>query len=446
MGPRGNGQDVQDWLQGLKRFGIRPGLERMRWMLDRLGHPERGLRFLHVAGTNGKGSTCAFLESILDSAGYRVGTFISPPLQGERSRVSLGGGAIPEDSLIRYLRMLRPLARELEEREDLGGLTHFEVWTLVALLYFDQTRPDVVVWETGLGGRLDSTNVVVPGAAVITQVGLDHTRVLGHTIKQIATEKAGIIKERVPVFTTAKGVALRVVDEAAAGVNSAVFALDREWAVVGRRVIRPGAGLPPEGQQFSWSGDGETISDLRIRLLGAHQCENAGVAVAVARYLDRSGVLSVPGSAIRRGLERTAWPGRLEVVGLSPLILLDGAHNPDGARRLAEALCEIRPGPWGLVVGVLADKDVDGILSALKDVAGWMIATAPDSPRAMDPDSLARRMRRVGVEVAAVCPNPLDALETAAAAVGSGGAVCVTGSLYTVMDVRPGAKLRVESQ
>ncbi|WP_170085210.1 bifunctional folylpolyglutamate synthase/dihydrofolate synthase [Kyrpidia spormannii] len=446
MGPRGNAEDVQDWLQGLTRFGIRPGLERMRWMLDRLGHPERGLRFLHVAGTNGKGSTCAFLESILDAAGYRVGMFISPPMAGERSRVSVGGQAIPEDVLIGYLRVLQPLARELEVREDLGALTHFEVWTLVALRYFEQTRPDVVVWETGLGGRLDSTNVVVPEAAVITQVGFDHMGVLGHTIKQIATEKAGIIKERVPVFTTANGVALRVIDEVAAGVNSAVWALDREWAVADRRVLRLGAGLPPEGQQFSWSGDGETISDLRIRLLGAHQCENAGVAVAVARYLDRSGVLSVPGWAIRRGLERAAWPGRLEVAGLSPLILLDGAHNPDGARRLAEALREIRPGTWGLVVGVLADKDVDGILSALKDVASWMIATAPDTPRAMDPDSLATRMRRIGAEVAAVCPNPLDALETAAAAVGSGGAVCVTGSLYMVMDVRAGGKLRVESQ
>ncbi|MDI3256548.1 MAG: folylpolyglutamate synthase/dihydrofolate synthase family protein [Kyrpidia sp.] len=438
--------DLWEWLNGRTQFGVRPGLGRMQWALDRLGRPERDLRFIHVAGTNGKGSTCAFLSAILRSAGHRTGLFISPPIEGECSRISVDGVPIREEELSRYVRVIRPLTAELERRTDLGPMTHFEVWTLAALMHFHETKPDVVVWETGLGGKLDSTNVVMPEVSVITGIGLDHTAVLGHTMEHIAKEKAGIIKSGRPVFTAARGPALRVLEETAGALGSRLWCLGRDYWVTDRRVIRPSAESPPVGQRFCWVGGEERLPDLEIPLHGEFQCENAATAVAVARYLDAGGRLPIPVPSVYRGLKTARWPGRVEVAGTSPLLVFDGAHNPDGARSLAAALEEMRPGRWGFVIGVLQDKDVDGIVAALAGTAAWMVAGTPGTPRAMNSDELAERMRRVGVKVPAVLRDPAAALHAALALGGPGGAVCVTGSLYMVMEARSGLNPRVKSQ
>lgn len=436
MEPSGNVERVLEWLRELTRFGVRPGLERMQWMLDRLGRPQEGLRFLHVAGTNGKGSTCAFLASVFRAAGYRVGLFISPPVRGERERISVDGVPVSEEELAAYAERLRPLLDGMARETSFGEATAFEVWTLLAILHFQRTAPDVVVWETGLGGRLDSTNVVTPELSLITAVGLDHQDVLGGDIEQIAREKAGIIKRGIPVFTSARGTAARIVEESALAAGSPVWRLDRDFGFRNRRLLPPRRHrFFPEGQEFDWVGGEEVLSGCRIALLGAFQCENASLAVAAARYLDRSGRLSVPLQAVYRGLWAARWPGRIEVVEAEPPVVLDGAHNGDAARRLAESLGELSPRPWGIVLGVLRDKDVEAVVDALAPQAAWVVATAPRSERALDPQELAQIVRKAGLPVE-VASGVREALDRARLRAGPAGAVCCTGSLYTVAEAR----------
>ncbi|SFU89245.1 bifunctional folylpolyglutamate synthase/dihydrofolate synthase [Alicyclobacillus macrosporangiidus] len=446
-----------NWLRGLARFGMKPGLERTRRVLAALGNPHQALRFLHVAGTNGKGSVCAILTALL-SARLRTATYTSPAFDGYRGRFVVDGRPIPEAVLERLSETVRQAAEAAVPGDP---LTEFEALTVMAILYFHEERAEAVVWETGLGGRLDTTNVVQPAVTGITNVGFDHMDVLGNTLRQIAWEKAGILKPGVPAVTAAEGEALDVIRSRAKEIGAPLTVCGADVsATVWRRDAR--------FQWLDYRGLDADGLQLPLPLFGDHQRKNAAVALAMYEWACRAGVcprLSI--RELREALMRVRWPGRFEVFEGPPPVVLDGAHNPPGAAALARSLREFAelaglwsgagkdtgtprrmgaaaggdpgkaeqiPGGWTMVVGVLGDKSVRPMLEALLPLADRVIAAAPDSPRALPAALLAEAVRTVspGVPVE-IRPSVADALTFARTL---GRPVCVWGSLYTVHEAR----------
>ena len=390
------------YLSSLQPLAMRLGLERMERALAALGHPERGLRALHVAGTNGKGSTCAMAAEALRRAGHRTGLYTSPHLVRFNERIALDGEPISDVALARRVAEVRRACPWHEAGEG-ERLTYFEFATLVALLHFAAEGAGAVVLEVGLGGRLDATNAVVPLVCAVSRIGLDHTEMLGGTLAAIAREKGGIFKPGVPAV-----VAHDQPPEALAALRAEAAARGASLEVA-----------PP-----SHPGP--------VALAGPHQQANAALAAAALRLLDREG-LTVPEDALFAGLAGARWPGRLETMGG---VLLDGAHNPDGAAALAAALPVLHPGrAVELILGVLADKDHDRMLRALAPAVRALHLVAPRSPRARPTGSyleLARALVGRADEHATVA----SALACARAAAGGDGVVALAGSLYLVGEAR----------
>lgn len=424
-----NVPEALSYLESLSRHGIRPGLERMVFLLDRLGHPEKVLRVVHVAGTNGKGSTAAILASVLTAAGYRVGLYTSPHLHSPNERLSIGGRLLP---LFRFARYVGRVARAAAGCVRLGleQPTEFEVVTAAMYLAFAGQGVDVLVQETGLGGRLDATNVVPPPlVSIIAPIGLDHTDHLGRTLAEVAREKAGIIKPGSAVVSAPQPAA------AAAEIESAARRHGCTLIRVGRDVAVRAGPLTLEGGEFDYRGLAVAYEGLHVALSGRHQLTNAACALATIELLNRGG-FRVGEEAVRAGLRSVRWPGRLEVLCRDPLILADGAHNPAGAQALRAAIRELLPGHrLILVMGVMRDKDARGMLAELAPLASLVVATSPGTPRALEPLALSLLAGEHGVKTV-VEPDPRAALDLARAQAGPGGAVCVTGSLYLVGQVR----------
>jgi dihydrofolate synthase/folylpolyglutamate synthase len=393
------------WLQGLTRFGLRPGLETTRALAARAGHPHHRLRFLHVAGTNGKGSVCALLESIYRAAGWRVGLYTSPHLVSFRERIQVNRQWIPEAAVTR-------LTAELRAGCDAPPAiapspSFFEFTTVMALRYFVEERCDLVVWETGLGGRLDATNIVTPLASVITNISFDHMQWLGDTLEKIAAEKAGIIKPGVPVLKADDPPEVLAVFARVARENGAPL----------RIVTAADTRRPP-------------LDRIELPLLGEHQRRNAALALATVETLHPQ--LPVPPEALERGLREVHWPGRLQLIrtGDGRTILLDGAHNPAAAATLRQALAGLWPGRRpALVLGVLADKDWPAIVRELAPPADRIYAVPVHSPRAAGVTDLAAACRAAQPAAEVIeCASAAQALEQAAAE----PFLVVTGSLYLV--------------
>lgn len=418
-------QGTIQYLFGLQKHGVKFGLSNTVRLMDLLGGPHRRFRSVHVAGTNGKGSTSAILASVLQAAGYRVGLYTSPHLVDFTERIRINGVPIAEGTVVGLAESIRTGAAGTGELSP----TFFEVTTAIAFGYFAEQKIDIAVVETGMGGRLDATNVITPLVSVITNIDLEHTEFLGTTLEQIAAEKAGIIKPGVPVVT---------------GV-----AQPEAWSVIlaeanrqGARCYRMPADFGPEeiaggaAPVFRYRGIAAEYAGLRITMRGSHQFGNASLALAAAECLGRQGmVLSEP--AIRTGLERARWEGRLEQVAERPDIVLDGAHNPASAAVLAEALTDIRKAYRRLilVVGILKDKDHQGILDRLLPLADQVIVTRPRYQRATAVEELAGEVRRAHRDVRAA-GTVADAIELARAGAGAEDLIIVTGSLYTVGDAR----------
>lgn len=424
---------IREWISGFPKFdgrwGIKLGLERMEELLARLGNPHQQLRFLHVAGTNGKGSTCAYLASIYQQAGYRVGRYTSPYIMHFYDRMSVNGTDVTEEQLSAYAEQLKPLIEEIRHTE-IGEPTEFEIITLLSILFFLDQKVDLVVWETGLGGRLDATNVVTPLASIITNVGLDHLVHLGPTVEAIAQEKAGIAKKDVPLFTGAEEPALSVITSKASEVGAPCWVLGREFDY--RR-----KSYSLSGQVFDFISANTELKDLEISMLGEHQCKNASLALRAVLHLYENGSLPVSEQALRTGLQLTRWPGRLEIVRKDPLTLLDGAHNPHGAEALAAALRELLGNrKLVLVIGILQDKLVPGVLDPIIPFAERVIVTAPDSSRAAHVDDLEMFIRdRTQVPIQQIA-SVADAVDYAIHSVKPEEVVLVTGSLYTISEAR----------
>jgi dihydrofolate synthase / folylpolyglutamate synthase len=441
------------WLSSLTRFGIRPGLERTLRVLKHFDDPQEGLRFFHVAGTNGKGSVCANLYQLLRTR-LHVGMFTSPAFDGYQGRFIVDDAVIPERDFERLAESVRKAAAAVTADDP---LTEFEALTVMAILYFKECAVDAVVWETGLGGRYDSTNVVKPVVTAITNVGMDHVQILGPTIRHIAADKSGIIKEGCPIITAASGEALDVIRHHAAKKSAKAYVLGTHFGYTRRRDSAPGEVAPPVSQ----SGDGaDTVTrglpsqslDYRgiahdwfhmpVTLFGKHQCENTAVALAMLEAAASSGQApDLTSHEIRRALAQVAWPGRIEVVVADErLIVLDGAHNPDGARTLADALREFssygRMKDWVLVVGVLADKDVAGILRSMLPLARVVIAVQPDNHRALEAARLEQLIQAMRPNVFVMTSQSVAAGLMQAMRLSEMDSICCFGSLYTVDEAR----------
>lgn len=407
------------YLYGLERFGIKKGLGRTRRLLAAIGNPQNNLSAIHVAGTNGKGSVAAMLSSVLTDAGFKTGLYTSPHLLRFNERIRINGKPITDNALANIVRGIR-------RTPEADAATFFEFTTCLAFRYFLDKGVDAAVIETGMGGRWDATNLITPLVSVITNVAIDHAQMLGNSIEKIAFEKSGIIKKGVPVVTAeGKNKALSVIRKEAARKGSRLFVLDADFAASrakGRRLA------------INYSGIHEDLKNVELSLTGAHQVRNAACVLAVIELLKDSG-LAVSRPAIRKGLKGTSWPGRLEVVGKSPLVLLDAAHNPAGAKALASALAGLTFKRLILVLGIMADKDIAGILEALAPMAAMLIATSPETDRAASAESLKIKALKYGkpVIIASDVKNACCmAIETAS----SDDAVCVTGSIFTVAEAK----------
>ncbi|KKM09006.1 folylpolyglutamate synthase [Clostridiales bacterium PH28_bin88] len=418
-----------DFLKGLAKFGFRFGLDRIIRLLDMLGNPQCKLKVIHVGGTNGKGSTSAMIAGILQSAGYRVGLFTSPHLHSYTERTRVNGEDIPEEKMAELITRLKPLLERMVA-EGHEHPTEFEVNTALSLLYFYEERVDVVVLEVGLGGAIDSTNVIAdPLVAVITNVGMDHMDYLGNTIEEIAKVKAGIIKPRGLVVTASDR------EEALAVIEDTCREQQAELFRVGRDITWTEGEANRQGIRFSLSGLNGHYPELYLPLLGRHQVVNAATAVLAVEVLEQRGI-AVSQESIRIGLARTVWPARLEVAQNDPTVLLDVAHNYDGAVSLRRALEEFfRYRRLILVIGMLGDKEREKVMGVLSPVAHTVVVTRPLSPRAGDWRELARLAERHAPEVY-VMEDVRQAVSLALSFALPEDLVCVTGSFYTVAEAR----------
>ena len=392
------------------------GLERIGVLLEALDHPERASRIVHVAGTNGKGSTCAMIESALRAAGYRTGLFTSPHLMEPTERIQIGGRPVSAADFAAAFDQVHACAEDLlrAERIDLHP-TYFECVTAMALLLFRQCRVEFAVLEVGLGGRLDATNVVTPGLCVITPIDFDHEAYLGKSLEAIAGEKAGILKHGVPaVFAGQRPEAARVLEERARSLNVTVTR--------SAEINVENVSLDARGSDFIWNK-----IRMRCPLAGEHQLENARTAMAA---LVRLGIAP---DDIRRGMAQTVWPGRLERVSANPEIILDGAHNPAGARALAAYLDRFYdPARVWLIYGAMRDKAVAEMAGILFPRARHVIVTAPAQARAARPESIRELADHDSIRTA----GNLRAALALAAAAAPGDAIFVTGSLFLVGEAR----------
>lgn len=417
----------------------RLGLERIRELLERLGRPQDRLKFVHVAGTNGKGSICAYLASILGAAGYRTGMFTSPYIERFEERIRVDGVMISPDELRDVTLAVREHAEAMAE-ETGDHPTEFELMTAVTLEHFARCGCDIVVLEVGLGGRLDSTNVIdAPEACVIARIGLDHTALLGNTLAAIAGEKAGIIKEGSAVVSWPQEPEAMAVIEHAAAEHGCELRMP-DFAQLEEGAVKWEDGASPF-RPFSY----KEWADLRTGILGSYQPQNATVALEAVDVLRGRG-WRIPDEAVRVGVARTRWPGRFEIVegGSSPdgfAIVVDGGHNPQGARALADSLAEVFPGRKPVfVIGVLEDKDYPRMLEDVLPLGSAFVCVTPDNPRALPAHKLTRAIRWTGQDLlgCSACVNPVvardfeDAIRRARELAGPDGLICAFGSLYSV--------------
>ena len=416
------GEEAIAYIEHIPWQGVRLGLERTQELLERLGSPEKELRFVHIAGTNGKGSTAAMLAAVLQSAGYRTGLYISPFLQVFNERMSVNGAMISGEELGKITEQVRHVAEAMEDRP-----TEFELMTAIAFLYFRQQRCDIVVLEVGMGGRLDSTNVIgPPEAAVICNIGLDHVKELGGTVEQIAFEKAGIIKPgcEAVLYQPEKDSVAQVVRAACRERNAGLHEADFSQLRLLENSI--------EGQRFSY----RDWEDLCLCLLGAHQLKNAAVALETVSVLRGRG-WKISDEAVRQGLSEARWPGRFEVLRADgPIFLADGGHNRQCAEAVAVALKEYFPGKnIYFIMGVLADKDYASMLAVLAPLGGRFYTVTPDSPRALSAAALARELSVYG-KPTDVCQSVAEAVAKALRSAGRDDVVCSVGSLYMTGEIR----------
>ncbi len=412
-------QETLSYIHAVQWAGHKPGLSRTQNLLAALGNPEKQLKFVHVAGTNGKGSTSAMLANCLFHAGYKVGLYTSPYIHRFNERMQINGMQIPDDALVELVARIRPVADAMQDTP-----TEFELITAIGMLYFYEQGCDIVVLEVGLGGALDSTNVIpCPEVAVITALGLDHTAELGGTLAEVARAKAGIIK------TGGSVVAYGTATEADAVIAQTCAEQGANLAVVDfaqLQIVQENT----EGTLFHFA----SLKDLRIPLLGDYQPRNAALAILALKALAQKG-WNVSEAALRAGLASVAWAGRFELLCATPPFVLDGSHNVQGLRATVQSLRRLFPArKYTFVLGVMADKNIDEMLDILCPQAKRIVCVTPHNPRALPAKELAAQITARGV--AAIPAHSIGEGVATARKLAQNGVTCALGTLYFSADIR----------
>ncbi|MEG1141362.1 MAG: folylpolyglutamate synthase/dihydrofolate synthase family protein [Clostridia bacterium] len=372
------------YIEETHKFGIRLGLDNMAKLLEILGNPQDKLNVIHVAGTNGKGSTCSFISNILKECGYKVGLYTSPFLETFTERIRISGENITEKDVARIVTLIK----EKTEQIDIHP-TEFEIVTAMALYYYCEQEVDFVVLEVGLGGRYDATNIIKKSnVSVITSISLDHIGILGDTVAKIAYEKGGIIKENgVAIVYDQSDEAKNVIKQICADKNAKYIEVKFDNINIKKSDIY--------SQVYNCSVMGDEFEDLEIKLIGDHQIKNSILALSVIKYLKDTKNLNINEDSIRKGLINTKWPGRIEKIKENPIFIIDGAHNQDGAKSLAKALDRnFKGNNLTMIIGMLEDKDIDGVLEILMPRFNKVITTTPDNPRAISSHILKEKISK----------------------------------------------------
>ena len=413
-------EEALEYIHGISWTFCKPGLERISELCERLGNPERSLKFIHVAGTNGKGSFCSMTDSVLRRAGYKVGLYTSPYVLEFNERMRVDGKNISNETLAEITEYVRPIADAMKDKP-----TEFELITAIAFEFFKREGCDIVVLEAGMGGRLDSTNVIRnPSLSVITGIALDHTAFLGDTVEKIAEEKAGIIKDASPVLFGGDGTPRAVISEIAKERGSELFTPDY--------TLIEGLSATLSGSRFSY----KTHRDIMISLLGLYQPKNAALVLEAVDILRARG-MNIPESAVLLGLADASWSARFEIIKKDPLVIFDGAHTPQGITSAVESIAHyFREGKVIVLSGVLSDKDYRFIAKKLSEVSDRAFTITPDNPRALSAEEYAKILGENGV-FATPMPSICEALSSAVAeAKKSGKPLVCLGSLYTYGKIR----------
>lgn len=423
-------EEAIEWIHSRLPFGIRPGLARVEALLNLIGHPEKELRMIHIAGTNGKGSTVSYLSQMLQEVGLTVGTFTSPYIEVFNERIAINGQWIPDEGLIRFVQKYQPLAAILDENEKVAGITEFELLTAIGLDYFREQQVDVAIIEVGLGGLLDSTNIIEPILTGITTIGMDHVDILGESIRDIAIQKAGIIKPNTPLVTgNISEEALKVIKEKALEQKAPLKCFGEDYQVVYQNPD------PKWGEIFDFYNEAGKIKNLKTPLLGAHQTENAGLAIELFfTYCQLQGI-PLRQQWIKNGLLQTTWPARMEKISEEPLMVIDGAHNDHAMKRLVENVTkEFAQRRVYVLFSALETKDITGMLEDLCRIPNSeVLLTTFDHPRAIHLDKNYQAIDPEKIGIVSSWPVGLaDLLEKAT----EDDLILVTGSLYFVSEIR----------
>lgn len=432
-------QEAIEWIHSRLPFGSRPGLVRINALLQLLGNPQNKLKVIHIGGTNGKGSTVAFLRCLLQEQGFSVGTYTSPYIETFNERISLDGVPIPGDDLVRLVKQVQPLVAQLDADEETKYITEFEIMTGMMFSYFAEKKPDFVIVEVGLGGLLDCTNVVDPLVSGITTIGLDHTDILGETLEEIAYQKAGIIKKNRPVVTgNIREEALTVIEKKAAETASPLYRLNQEFSVIDEG--------PDEqwGERMSFQNADWQIKHLFLPLLGKHQTENAGVALEIFCLLSQMCDFHFSNREVQRAMEQVRWAGRMEKILDEPLVILDGAHNDHAVQVLVRNLKKEFSGRKIYVLfAALTTKDVSKMIPDLLSVPELSLAFCEfDYPKAT---TKAGYQEMFGAD-AAVYPDWRTGIGALMQQMSSEDVLLITGSLYFISQVREGLLNEAESE
>ena len=411
--------DSLHWIHERTKFGIKPGVKRMKWMLDKLGNPEEKIQAVHVVGTNGKGSTVSYLREALVANNYEIGTFTSPFIVAFNERISTNGTPITDDELVELVQIVKPISERLESETELGPATEFEIITLMMFVYFGTVHPvDFVIIEAGLGALNDSTNVFQPIMTVLTSIGLDHTNILGDTYMDIAREKAGVIKPSVPlVYAIKPKDALHFVREVAEKNYNKGLELDRDFHVLS------------DDTEFTYRYGSYELENIQLKMIGQHQHENAALAITTLIEMYQRGMIQLNFNTMIEAIEHTTWSGRIEKVQEEPLILIDGAHNKESIDALVDTLKQYYSDKKiDVLFAAIDGKPIGKMMSSIEEIANRFYVTTFDFPKALPIDAVYDYLEHHHIEKVQDYPQFIEQYD--------GELLVVTGSLYFISEVR----------
>ncbi|QQC96013.1 bifunctional folylpolyglutamate synthase/dihydrofolate synthase [Mammaliicoccus sciuri] len=411
--------DSLHWIHERTKFGIKPGVKRMKWMLDKLGNPEEKIQAVHVVGTNGKGSTVSYLREALVANNYEIGTFTSPFIVTFNERISINGTPITDDELVELVQIVKPISERLESETDLGPATEFEIITLMMFVYFGTVHPvDFVIIEAGLGALNDSTNVFQPIMTVLTSIGLDHTNILGDTYMDIAREKAGVIKPSVPlVYAIKPKDALHFVREVVEKNYNKGLELDRDFHVLS------------DDTEFTYRYGSYELENIQLKMIGQHQHENAALAITTLIEMYQRGMIQLNFNTMIDAIEHTTWSGRIEKVQDQPLILIDGAHNRESIDALVDTLKQYYSDKKiDVLFAAIDGKPIGKMMNSIEEIANRFYVTTFDFPKALPIDAVYDYLEHHHIEKVQDYPQFIEQYD--------GELLVVTGSLYFISEVR----------